>query len=308
MSSLQGSLKNYLTLRRSLGFKLTRPGMWLPEFVRFVEQTGSSVITSKLALQWAMGTKNPPPESWPNRLRMVRKFAQYLHAHDSRHEIPSPDLAPRVHKQRMEPYVYTDTDVQKLMAAARKIRHPLKGETYATLIGLLAATGMRVGEAIALKRSDFDATRGVLTIRNTKFNKSRYVPLHRSATQALRAYSEKRDQAIPRPRSTTFFISTAGTRLIYLNFHFHFLKILRDVGLNEVKPQRPRIHDLRHSFAIKTLTRWYRAGLDPNPMLPALSTYLGHVSPSSTYWYLSAKQELLQQARRRLEKSQGGRS
>lgn len=308
MSLLQRSLQDYLTLRRSLGFKLVREGMWLPGFVRLVEQAGSSRITTALAMRWAMGPKNLPPPSWPRRLTMVRKFAQYLHARDPRHEIPSPELAPRMRASRFEPYVFRDADVTALMTAAPRICTPFKAETYSTMIGLLAATGMRVGEVISLDRGDFDARQGLLRIRKTKFGKSRLVPLHPSTTQALEAYARKRDRAIPRPTSPAFFPSTTGTRLIHFNFHVGFRKMLRIAGLDQAKPQRPRIHDLRHTFAIQTLTSWYRAGLDTGPRLPALSTYLGHVSPSSTYSYLRATPELLQQARRRLEKPQGARS
>jgi integrase len=309
MSFLQKSLQEYLALRRTLGFKLVREGMWLPGFVRFVERSGSSHITSALAVRWAMGPKNPPPPSWPRRLSMARKFAQYLHARDPRTEIPSPELAPRAPMKRFEPYIYREADITALMGAARSVcSHPFKSETYSTLIGLLASTGMRVGEAIGLDRADFDAREEVFRIRHTKFGKSRLVPLHPSTTQALKEYARKRDRAIRRPASPAFFPSTRGTRLIHFNFHFSFLKMVRVVGLDQAKPQRPRIHDLRHTFAIQTLTSWYRAGLDTGSRLAALSTYLGHVCPSSTYTYLRATPELLQQARRRLEKSQGGRS
>ena len=252
-----------------------------------------------------MGEKTPPPKSWPNRLSMARKFAQYLHAHNPRHEVTSADLAPRVRSdKRFEPYIYSDNDVLALMSEARQIRTHFKGETYSTLIGLLAATGMRVGEAIGLDRPDFDSRQGLLQIRNTKFGKSRQVLLHSTTTKALCEYARKRDREVLHPSSKAFFPSAKGARLIYNNFHFDFLRILRSVGLDRAKPQRPRIHDLRHTFAIKTITAWYRAGLDTGPRLPALSTYLGHVSPSSTYHYLSATPELLQQASRRLEKYQ----
>lgn len=308
MSFLSKSLQEYLTLRRSLGYKLVREGMWLPGLVRFVEKAGSSHITQALAVSWAMGRKNPPSPSWSRRLRMARKFTQYLHALDPRTEIPLLELAPPERRSRFEPYIYRDEDVIALMGAARKICTPFKGETYSTMIGLLASTGLRVGEVIRLDRADFDARQGLLQIRHTKFGKSRLVPLHTSTTQALQEYAGKRDRAIPRPAIPAFFPSTQGTRLIHVNFHVRFLKMVRLIGLDHAKPQRPRIHDLRHTFAIQTLTSWYRAGLDTGPRLPALSTYLGHVSPSSTYTYLRATPELLQQARRRLEKTKGGRS
>ena len=307
MSSLQKSLRDYLALRRSLGFKLVREGMWLPGFVRAVEQSGSSHVTTTLALHWAMGPKTPPPPSWTTRLSMVRKFAQYLHARDPRTEVPPADLAPR-RKNHFEPYIYLDTDVTALMAAIRNTYTRFNGETYSTMIGLLAATGMRVGEVIRLDRSDFDPHLGIIQIRHTKFGKSRQIPLHPSTTRALCKYASARDRAIRSPACPAFFPSTTGTRLIHINFHCRFFKMVTLVGLNGAKPQRPRIHDLRHTFAIKTLSTWYRSGLDTGPRLPALSTYLGHVSPSSTYTYLHATPELLQLASRKLETSQGARS
>lgn len=305
MTSLQKSLSDYLALRRSLGFKLSREGMWLPHFVRAIEQAGSPYVTSRIAVSWAEGPKSPPPNSWSNRLRMARKFAHYLHARDPRHEIPIHEFAAPAHSRRFEPYLYTEQDVLALMTEAKKLcRVPSKGETYSAVIGLLAATGMRVGEVIALDRSDFDSCQGVLQVRKTKFGKSRQILLDPTTTQALLDYAKKRDRQVLRPSSPAFFPSSNGTRLIHANFHFIFHKMVSAVGLDRATPQRPRIHDLRHTFAVKTLTSWYRAGVDIGPRLPALSTYLGHVSPSSTYVYLHATPELLQQARRRLEKAQ----
>jgi integrase len=306
MTLLEKTLNDYLDLRRSLGFKLVREGMWLPTFVRAIEQSGDSWVTAKVALCWANGPKTHPSLSRLRRLSMARKFAQYLHARDPSHEIPLNEYAHVVRSKRFEPYIYRDADVLALMDAATKICKRFKGETYSTLIGLLAATGMRVGEAIQLDRSDLDLRQGVLQIRHTKFGKSRQIPLHPSTTQALTEYAKRRDRNILRPSSPVFFPSAVGTRIIHFNLHFAFLKMVRSVGLEHAKPQRPRIHDLRHTFAIKTLTAWYRAGLDVGPRLPALSTYLGHVSPSSTYTYLHATPELLQQARMRLEKPQEG--
>ncbi|MEI8341953.1 MAG: tyrosine-type recombinase/integrase [Verrucomicrobiota bacterium] len=306
MTLLKKSLNDYLALRRALGFKLVREGMWLPTLVRAIEQSGDAWVTTKVALRWAKGPKTPPPLSWSKRLCMARKFSQYLHARDSRHEILLNEYVPVMRSKRFEPYIYKDADVMALMNAARKICTRFNGETYSTLIGLLAATGMRVGEAIRLDRSDFDFIQGVLQIRHTKFGKSRQIPLHPSTIKALREYAKKRDRAVLHPSCPALFPSTVGTRLTHANLHFVFLKMVRAVDLDYAKPQRPRIHDLRHTFAIKTLTSWYQAGLDTGPRIPALSTYLGHVSPSSTYAYLHATPELLQQARMRLEQSQKG--
>jgi integrase len=177
--------------------------------------------------------------------------------------------------------------------------------TSSTLFGLLAATGMRVGEALALDRTDFDRHDGVLTIRCGKFGKSREVPLHPSAQAALRAYERERDRVIPRPTCLACFLSGKGTRLIRQNVNVTFWRVLRHAGLWDRNPRRPRIHDLRHSFAVQTLCDWYRSGANVETKIPLLSTYLGHVNPSSTYWYLTAVPELVGLAAQRLERSMG---
>lgn len=304
MSDLHRILTDYLTLRRSLGFKLERAGRLLPDFVAYVEQSGSRVITVPLALAWAKQPSDATPYWWAARLSMVRGFAGYARTLDSRHEVPPGDLmsAPR---PRLLPYIYSEADVRALMDATYRVRDPFRSHTYRTLIGLLASTGMRVGEAIGLDRTDLDSKEGILTVRDGKFGKSREVPLHPTTLDAVQEYVRQRSRRFSRPRSPAFFLSLAGTRLFYKNVHSAFLRLVAWAGLTERKPRRPRIHDLRHSFAVHTLADAYRAGLDVERQLPVLSTYLGHVSPSSTYWYLSAVPELLGVAARRLEKSLG---
>jgi integrase len=184
----------------------------------------------------------------------------------------------------------------------------LKAHTYATLIGLLMATGMRVGEVLALDRTDIDWQTGILVVRHAKFGKSRELPLHPTTVQALLTYKGERDRCLPRQHSPGFLLSLAGTRLLYKNVHFTFLRLLRQAGLAGRRPRRPRIHDMRHTFAIKALLRWHRDGVDVSTHLPALSTYLGHVNPSDTYWYLTATPELLQLAAGRLEHALGEQS
>ena len=180
---------------------------------------------------------------------------------------------------------------------------PLRTATYRTLLGLLAVTGMRVGEAIALDDEDFDRRNGVLRLRKTKFGKTREIPVHPTATRALRGYVAERDRLVPRRRTSSFFVSGAKTRLIYQNVHEIFLDLVYAAGLGDRRPRRPRIHDLRHSFAVQTVLRWHRAGEDVEAKLPTLSTYLGHIGPSTTYWYLTAVPELLEAATARLERS-----
>jgi integrase len=304
MNDLHRILQDYLSLRRSLGFKLEREGALLPDFVAFLEQSGSRVVTTPLALAWAKQSPDATPYWWATRLAMVRGFARYVRTIDIKTEIPPEDVLPRI-RLRVQPYIYSDADVSALMVATHQIRSPFRAHTYRTLIGLLASTGMRVGEAIDLDHTDLDPERGVITVRESKFGKSREVPLHPSTLAALDAYANNRHRRFSRPRSPAFFLSLAGTRLIYRNVHPVFLRLVKWAGLAERKPRRPRLHDLRHSFAVHTLADAYRAGLDVERLVPLLSTYLGHVSPSSTYWYLSAVPELLGVAARRLEKSLG---
>lgn len=209
---------------------------------------------------------------------------------------------------RATPYLYSDEEIWALMAAADGLRFPLRTLTYRTLIGLLAVTGLRVGEAIRLDRGDLDLVGGVLTVRGSKFGKSREVPLHASSVEALGAYLARRDEIHPGPMAPALFISLTGTRLLYCNVSWTFLQLVRRAGLAPRSAScRPRPHDLRHTFAVRTVLDWYRSGVDVQARLPRLSTYLGHVNPSATYWYLSAAPELLAFAGERLERHLGAR-
>ena len=305
MTGLQQAVEDYLAIRRSLGFKLERAGMLLPGFAAFVERRGSAFITTALALDWAAQPTNVTPTWLAKRLGLVRGFARYMCAIDPRTEVPSPEMID-YRKVRLTPYVYSEKDVLALMLAAEEtLSGPLVRSTYVTLFGLLAATGMRVGEAIALDRVDFNEREAVLIVRHGKFDRSREIALHPTTCTALQAYCRRRDRVLPRPQAPSVFISRKGTRLIYANVHTIFLRLIRKAGLADRRPQRPRIHDLRHSFAIHTLIDWYRAGFDVQARLPRLSTYLGHVAPSTTYWYLTAVPELLGLAAERLERAQG---
>lgn len=305
MSDLRRALDDYLALRRSLGFKLISQGYLLESFVRYAEQAGASRITVDLAVGWARLPSGRDPVWWARRLGVVRVFAKHLAAIDPTTEVPPADLLPH-RSRRAVPYLYSADDIAALMAAARGIRYPLKAATYETLVGLLAVTGLRVGEAIALDRKDVDWKNELLTVIHSKFGKSREVPLHASTTAALRSYARLRDRLCPQPQAPSFFVSLAGTRLIYNNVHVAFHKMVRDVGLTPRSARcRPRVHDLRHTFAVTILLGWYRAGVDVQARLPLLSTYLGHVDPAKTYWYLSAAPELLELVCDRLERALG---
>ncbi len=259
-------------------------------------------MTTALALDWAIQSNNVASITHANRLIAVRGFARYLHASDPRHEVPPAELIP-YRKIRYEPYIYSDEDVTALLGEAQVIPHPLMAATYTTLFGLLAVTGMRLGEALRLDRDDVDCNNAVLFVRDSKFKKSRELPLHSTSRDAIRTYAEQRNEFISRPRAPSFLLSTSATRLISQNVHANFLRLRKRASLNHCRPRRPRIHDLRHSFAVKTIRRWYEAGLDVEPRLPSLSTYLGHVSPTSTYWYLTATPDLMALAGKRLERA-----
>ena len=303
MSALADAAHDYLRLRNSLGHDLAEYHRQLPRFVAFLEAEGLPTVTMAAALAWAQGPDVDPATSIaPRRMTIARGFARYLAGIDARTEVPPPGLIAGRRRWR-PPFVYSAGDVEALMAQARQLR-PMPAATHETLIGLLAATGLRVGEAIRLDRADIDWADGVLAIRESKFGKTRMVPVHGSALNALRRYARTRDRLCPQTATASFFVSTTGTRLIYACVSQAFRRLRDRAGIGAGAEHPPRIHDLRHAFAVRTLAGWYRAGEDVEARLPVLSAYLGHRDPRSTYWYLSAAPELLTLAAGRLEQSQ----
>jgi integrase/recombinase XerD len=304
MNALQMALTEYLSVRRSLGFKLYDVGLCLHQFVRFAEAEGAGFITTELAVRWATQPTHASPAHWARRLGMVRQFAQYCCALDIRTEIPPPGLLPYRYT-RKPPYLYSDEEIARLLQAARQLPSPggLRALTYTSLFGLLAVTGMRISEPIALDRSDVDLIDGSLTIRGSKFGKSRWLPLHPTTRQALQNYAAQRNRLYPAALTPSFFISERSTRLTQWSARFTFVKLSRQIGLRGPQDHfGPRLHDLRHGFAIRTLLNWYRTGVDVDQRLPELAAYLGHAHVKDTYWYLSATPELLRLAARRLDK------
>ena len=307
MSDLRVELDRYLAIRRSLGFKLRRPELLLGDFLRHLEVNGSHTITTENAFAWATMPASASTDWWGQRLSVVRAFARHLHAIDPAHEVPPAGLLP-AKTHRATPYLYSDADIAALMAAARQLRSPLRAATFETLVGLLAVTGLRIGEALRLDRDDVDLVTGVLRVRDSRFGKSREVPLHASTVDALAAHTRVRDRLWPRPVDPSFFVSTAGTRLLYCGAHLAWLDLVRRAGLEPRSAKcRPRPHDIRHSFAVRTLLGWYRDGANVAACMPLLSTYLGHVHPANTYWYLSAAPELLSLVAARLDAARGAR-
>ena len=306
--SLRGQLSDYLVLRRALGYGMARPEKLLAQFLDRLERLDESTVTVTGALDWARLPANGGSNWWAYRLSVVRGFATYLHAIDPVHEVPAAGLLPQ-RPHRASPYLYSDEEIAALIAATSTLSTPLRQATFTTLIGLLAVTGMRVGEAIAADRGDVDLTTGRLTVRFGKFGKARELALHPSTTEALRRYQRLRDRLAPATGTAAFFVSLAGTRLIYCNVHHAFHRLVRLAGLTPRSSScRPRIHDLRHSYAVRSMLDAYAAGEDGQARLTLLSTWLGHVHPASTYWYLSASPELMAVAGHRLEQHLADRS
>lgn len=302
MSAFAQHLEDYLRLRRSLGHQLADARRLLPRFVAHLDAVAASTITVEVALAWVQQPVADPSSSvWLRRMTAVRGFARHMSGIDAMTEVPPLGLVSFRQRWR-PPFVYSQADVVALMAEVpRLIPTPLRAATFQTMIGLLAATGMRVGEAIALGRADVDWAEGVVVVRSAKFDKSRELPLNSTTVEALGAYAALRDRIVARP-SAPFFVSRKGTPVIYTDFGGKFRELVRATGVGAGSPAPARVHDLRHSFAVNTLIRWYRHGEDVGALLPRLSTYLGHRTPGYTYWYLSATPELLRLAAARLEK------
>ncbi len=309
MSALNSAANEYLSLRRSFGFKLAGEGRVLADFVAYLDAAGLDAITTEVTVEWATQPSGASPHWHARRFGVVRRFAEYVHVLDPRCEVPPPDLLQDRYR-RVPPYLYSEDDVTKLLRAARQLTPALRGATYETVIGLIAVTGMRGGEALRLDRADVDLDARKLAIIDSKFNKSRELAIHPSTVDALRRYACRRDELCPGATTSSFFISTRGTRLTVGSLDTTFRTLVVNVGL-EPEPtsgrRRPHVHDLRHSFATSSLIAWYRAGADVQERLPLLSAYLGHVGPSTTYWYLSAAPELLALAAQRAQSPQRGR-
>jgi integrase len=309
MSKLREASREYLQLRRKLGCQLRGVDRLLDSFVTFVERQGASHITTDLALRWVQQHLNVQPATRAWRLGVVRRFAIWLSASDRRTEVPPAGLLP-CRYQRRRPYIYSDADITGLVRAAGRLPSAagLKGRTYSTIFGLLAVSGMRVSEVLALDREDVDLEEGVLRIRRTKFGKSRLVAVHESTCQILADYARERDRVVGQPATTAFFLSEGGSRVTGWATRYNFAKVSRQVGLRAATAGRrhgrgPRLHDMRHRFAACALLNWYRAGIDVEREVPKLATYLGHVHVNETYWYIEAVPELLELATRRLESS-----
>lgn len=302
MIDLHSAVADYLSTRRRLGYALRRDGQLLPDFVDHAHRAGATHVTTAIALDWATQPRSAHPQWWRQRLGIIRGFARFLKTIDPETEVPPTDLLP-AHRSRVTPYLYSDDDILRLLDAANALQPRVRAATYTALIGLLAVTGLRVGEAIGLDRSDIDEPQALLVVRRAKLDKTREVCLHPTTLAALSAYGRERDAQWPHPAGPAVFVSTRGDRVCRSTVGYTFRQLLDTVGLEGRGERcRPRVHDLRHAFAVRTLLGWYRDGVDVEARLPLLSTYLGHVGPSATYWYLQASPELLAIAGGRLQR------
>lgn len=299
MNLLSDTLDRYLAVRRALGFKLASQETRLRRFVAFMDDRGAAYITASLAVEWAGSQCGPA--TWSSRLATVRAFARHLALSERRTEIPPSGVFPP--QRRPRPYIYSAAEIVDLLAAMPELHLTgLQGRTYQCFFGLLAVAGLRFSEAADLRRENVDLADGVLTIREAKFGKTRLIPLHTTTTEVLRAYASDRDRCPRRQGSVYFFTGDRGAKLNHTNAHKTFMDWTRRAGLRGARERPgPRVHDLRHTFAVRTLLGWYGTGQDVERRMPELTTYLGHTHIEDTYWYLTACPELLNHALLRLE-------
>ena len=289
-------IEAYLTYRRSLGFQLTQAGGTLRQFARFADSRGEARLTIALAAQWARTSPRQTPITWARRIEVLRGFAQFCLRTDPTTEIPPSDLLGRAHR-RLVPHIYTPAELVALLDAARTLspRNGLRPLTCQTVLGLLAASGLRISEALTLKRADVDIHAGILTIREAKFHKSRGIPVHPTVTAALRAYAERRDQIVARTTCEAFFVFDRGRPLHQYDILYALQRLCRDLGL-QPRGDYPhhRLHDMRHSFIVQSTLRTYERSQTPDHAVQALSTYVGHAKVTDTYWYFTGIPALME--------------
>jgi len=309
MSTLSQELDRYLSIRRSLGYKLSTEERILRKFVAFAERENAESVSTAIFLRWKDVFSKANKQTWAHRLGMVRLFAQWLHSMDSKHEVPPRSLIPsRI--RRPHPYIYSEDDIRRIVEAAAELPsiNGIRALTCSTLFGLIAVTGLRVSEALSLDAADIDLENGVVTLRQGKLGKARLLPVADCTKTRLADYAKERDRLLGVP-STAFFVSDLGERLTDCGARYNFAVVCQSIGLRPSQKfhrhgRGPRIHDLRHTFAVRTLVNWYRRSKDPTREMFKLSTYLGHTDPAHTYWYIEAVPELLELASKRVEEVQ----
>lgn len=301
-------VEDYLSMRRQMGFALKIQGYQLLRFGRFADDNGHcGPITMDLAVQLARSNALRPI-TWASRIEVLRPFAKYRAQFDPTTEIPPPRLF-GLGRRRLVPHIYSTQEVQSLLDAAAQLPPAggLRPATYETLFGLLAATGLRISEALRLTLEDVDLEAGIITVRETKYCKSRLVPLHLTTTEALQRYARLRNVKIPAPSSDDFFLSDGGRRMLQDTVQHRFRRLCDQLHWRSRGGHpAPRIHDLRHSFITHCILRWYQQGINLDKEILALSTYVGHAEVTYTYWYVTGVPELMAIATRRFEKFTAG--
>ena len=304
--SMQSLVQEYLNERRRLGFALIIPGTQLMSFARFADRVGHrGPLTCQIIVDWAQGqAKRATPLTWAQRLRRVIPFARYRAQFDPNTEVPNANIfGPS--SRRLAPHIYTEEEIAELLAAASRLppHGALRPATYSTLFGLIAATGLRISEALHLQCADVDLANGTLTVRETKFSKSRLVPLHPTVTKALMQYANLSEQYIPTSPERRFFTLASGPGLVNRTVNQVFERLRKQLGwAARGGYAMPRIHDLRHTFICRRVKLWHEQSADIDNAMMALSTYVGHAKVSNTYWYLTGVPELMAVAGSRFER------
>ena len=303
-SNMQERVESYLQARRSVGYVLHVEGKQLQRFARFADQRGhQGHITLDLAVAWAIDSKKSHQIGRARRLEVIRSLARYCVIFESETEIPPSHLLGPAHR-RITPHIYTDREIAQLLDTANGLRpkQGLRPVTMHYLLGLLAVTGLRISEALRLNQKDIDLQQEMLLVRKTKFRKSRYVPLHPMACEALSNYVDTRNQHLPVVENSAFFLLDDGRAFQYRQALYAFQQICAQLDWNAcLCGRKPRLYDLRHTFACRRLLAWYEDGINVDRMMPLLSTYLGHAKVSDTYWYLTGIPELMAIATARFE-------
>ena len=306
--SLLDEQQRYLSIRRRLGADLSTEERILGRFTTFADKDGAEYVDTRLIMRWLESLPAASAGTRGARFRVARQFALWLHGMDSRHEVPPQGLVP-AHVQRVHPHIYSDAEIFAIVERTKTLPsvYGMRGLTCSTLFGLIAVTGLRINEALRLDQADLDIETGVLRVRFGKLGKERLLPLDRTVVQQLERYGRERDRLLGR-RSEAMFVTCEGHRLGDCGARYNFALVCQQIGLRQRQSQKrhgrgPRIHDLRHTFAVRTMLNWYRSGQDVGREMIKLTTWLGHASPANTYWYLEAVPELLELASARIMSS-----
>ncbi|MDX0463917.1 tyrosine-type recombinase/integrase [Sinorhizobium medicae] len=309
--SLLAEQDRYLSIRRRLGADLSTDERILRRFAAFVDNDGAEYIDTRLIMRWLESLPSASAGTRGARFRVARQFAAWLHGTDPRHEVPPQGLVPG-HVQRVHPHIYSDAEIIAIIEHARSLPsvYGMRGLTCSTLFGLIAVTGLRINEALRLDQTDLDIETGVLRVRFGKLGKERLLPLDPTVAQKLESYGRERDRLLGR-RSEALLVACKGHRLGDCGARYNFALVCQQIGLRPRQDYKrhgrgPRIHDLRHTFAVRTMLNWYRSGHDVGREMIKLTTWLGHASPTDTYWYLEAVPELLELAAARITSAAEG--